>query len=366
MARLQTLRITCAPGLEGLLAAELSGFGFTKLTSSEGAVQVAAPLSAIPSLHRSRIGSRVWLTIARGSVHNKAQLAQMMGTVRWGKYRVAGEPLKTKLAAVRSALWHSELVDEVMREAIDSSAPDAEGGTGLLLRIDRDRATLRLDCSGHGLHRRGYRIKSGTAPLREDLAAACLAALEWTPSEALLDPCCGTGTFIIEAAQIAFARPPRGDWAHLGWPSFRSIEKASAASQGPLEVVPLIFGSDSDPRALEAATENAERAGVLTGIELLHDRAQDRTLDGLPESGLALLNPPYGLRMHGSVVAIVRRRLAETKPGWRMAVLWPSDREPPWHGARAALQFRSGGSGVTLWTGPVTTDEHPSSEPDAD
>jgi 23S rRNA G2445 N2-methylase RlmL len=353
MARLQTLRITCAPGLEGLLAEELTSFGFAKLTPSEGAVQVAAPLSAIPQLHRSRIGSRVWLTIARANVHNKAQLAAMMGSVRWGKYRVFGEPLQTKLAAVRSALWHSEMVDEVMRAEIDPSSGDEEGGTRLLLRIDRDRATLRLDCSGNGLHRRGYRVKSGSAPLREDLAAGCLAALAWTPAEALLDPCCGTGTFVIEAARIAFDRPPRSDWAFTAWPCFRSIETEAAPVPGSLEVVPLIFGSDSDPRAVDSATLNAEKAGVLTGVELLHDRAQDRYLDGLPAQGLALFNPPYGVRIHGSVIGTVRRRLAEKRPDWRMAVLWPSDREAPWPDAQQVLSFRSGGLGVTLWGGPV-------------
>jgi putative N6-adenine-specific DNA methylase len=181
--------------------------------------------------------------------------------------------------------------------------------------------------SGQRLHMRGWRQQTGRAPLRESMAAAILRWCGWTPQEALLDPVCGSGTFLIEAATLALGLPANANrgFAFERWPSLDQrlwAARRQAASQGaPLAEVMRIEGSDRSPRALEATEGNAQRAGVLEHLALHQRAAAEVTPPDGP--GLLVCNPPYGARIGAR---------ANLKPLYRALGAMLRDR-PQWRGA---------------------------------
>jgi putative N6-adenine-specific DNA methylase len=174
----------------------------------------------------------------------------------------------------------------------------------IVVTIRRDRVSVALDTTGRGLHRRGYRILTGGAPLRETMAAALLQLSYWEPGRVLGDPCCGTGTILIEAAWMAANRAPglgRGFLAEE-WPWSNSIwngvwkearEEAADLKVEPPDV-PLL-GGDINPKALELARRNAAQARVETAIEFQQLAVAD--FGSHHKYGCVVTNPPYGERM---------------------------------------------------------------------
>jgi 23S rRNA (guanine2445-N2)-methyltransferase / 23S rRNA (guanine2069-N7)-methyltransferase len=195
---------------------------------------------------------------------------------------------------------------------------------------------LSLDLAGEGLHRRGYRIEAGEAPLRENLAAGLLLRARWPEAAQrgaeFLDPMCGSGTLVIEAAMIAGQRAPglrRDYFGFLGWKGHDAALwqhlKAEAAERAATQVASIIRGSDIDQRALTIAAANAERAGVTALIRLEHRPvASVRPLSDEP--GLICTNPPYGERLGDqsqsrSLFAELGQTLRQHFVGWDAAVL---------------------------------------------
>jgi putative N6-adenine-specific DNA methylase len=220
------------------------------------------------------------------------------------------------------------------------SRDDADEGAGVqlvIVRLFRDECTISIDSSGPLLHRRGYRQATAKAPLRETLAAAMLLGAEWTGETPLVDPLCGAGTIPIEAAMIARrvapgrARAERGEFAIASWPELPSgeIDRQAEAARGnelPAARVSIV-GSDRDAGAIEAATANAERAGVSGDVSFIR-RALSAAEPVGDAPGLLVANPPYGVRLsEGADVRNIYAQLGKVAhfnfPGWDVGVLSP-------------------------------------------
>jgi 23S rRNA G2445 N2-methylase RlmL len=218
----------------------------------------------------------------------------------------------SRRSAIRDTRWialkvKDAIVDAQRRRYSQRSSVDRENAD-LPLRVflDADRATLLLDTSGRSLDHRGYRVQTVAAPLREHLAAACVLATGWRGEGPVLDPMCGSGTLLIEAAWAAQRRAPglqREGWIFERLPSFdrRVYERLRQELAQRERPVPAIFGYDHDPTAIAAARENLRLAGLDPDGSGVHLRCADG-LALTPEDvsatpGLILINPAYGARL---------------------------------------------------------------------
>jgi len=191
--------------------------------------------------------------------------------------------------------------------------------------FDATHLTLYMDTSGEPLFKRGWREDKGDAPLKETLAAAMLAATGWTPDVPLYDPCCGSGTIAIEAAQIACHIPPGllRRFAFSNLVEFQPVEWQRLLSEAKSRVVmppagtaPLVFGSDVSFRMVDFAQRNAQRAGVAQALEFRGGDALQR-LPPSAQPGVLLMNPPYGERIAAAGVAGQRAEAVAAQRGQR-------------------------------------------------
>ena len=251
----------------------------------------------------------------------------------------AAEKAAVRLEAAKAAQLAKSNNDGAHQQgdATDEERDEGAGAQLVVVRFFRDECTISIDSSGALLHRRGYRQATAKAPLRETLAAAMLLGAGWTGDTPLVDPLCGAGTIPIEAALIARriapgrARAERGELAIAGWPELPSgeIERQAAAARGnelPAARVAIV-GSDRDPGAIEAATANAERAGVSADVHFVK-RVLSAAEPVGSEPGLLVANPPYGVRLNeGADVRNIYAQLGKVAhfsfPGWRVGVLSP-------------------------------------------
>jgi putative N6-adenine-specific DNA methylase len=248
-----------------------------------------------------------------------------------------------------------------------AAAPGEDADRTLLVRGVDDRFTFSADASGEILHRRGARVETGEAPLRETLAAGLLALAGWKPWTPLVDPMCGAGTIVIEAAMQAMGRAPGAEraFAMERWPlatdrdvaatlhALRAVARAGMIFVGDTPDAPIV-GSDRDARTIESARRNAERAGVAGRLTLT---CRDADAARPPAAtGLVITNPPYGRRL-GDPRAAARgyrdlgRLLRAHFRGWRAAVVTPAKREAERQlGLRDGSRFplRNGGLPIVL------------------
>jgi putative N6-adenine-specific DNA methylase len=279
-------------------------------------------------------------------------LFKLAAHINWGPWLdPAGPPVRLRVSARKSRLYHSGAIAERFQHALERRVPgirfaearaDGEEPSGdeqeqlILVRIDHDHVHVSLDSSGSLLSRRGYRQQTAKAPIRENLAAALLMHAGWRGEGALIDPFCGSGTLAIEAAEMALglAAGRRRSFAFEAWPGgdrdalSRQRELASAPRNGAASGGdPLILASDRIQGAIAATIGNATRAGVLERLIL----GQHDFFDLKPPAprGLLVANPPYGQRVSAGkkpsrFLAKLRVRLEEAWSGWRIAVIIPS------------------------------------------
>ena len=359
-----SLFVSSAPGLEPLVLGELTGLGLTGRVEP-GGVALSTSLSG---LYRTLLGVgtgfRVLLRVARFRALNFSQLEHELSRAPWGEVLPAAPLLRIRATSRKSKLYHTGAIAERIERGLASvlGPPEQTTGEGLMLqaRFERDVCTLSLDLCGDPLSKRGYRQQTAKAPLREDLARALLLLAGFDGRAALLDPLCGAGTLVIEAARLALKVPPGQDrgFAVSELP-FHAPAVFDQALRGLLPAAPLpalrpLWGSDRDQGAVLAAQANAERGGVGDVVRFsvgALSRAE------LPEGpGLIVANPPYGKRL-GSVRALrdlyaalgaLRRR---APAGSRLALVTPEPELARATGVslRSALMTDAGGIKVRFY-----------------
>ncbi len=334
------LFLPCAAGVEDLLAREIAALlPEATLRVARGGVGLDGGPDEVMRLNlECRLAQRVLIEVAEGPYFAEDSVYELARSVDWLQWITPQHTIRVDTTATRSplkslkfvALRVKDAVCDALREAtgerpsVDTRHPDCP----LMLHLGPERAALYVDSSGEPLFKRGWREDKGDAPLKETLAAAMLAAAGWrgTPGEggALHDPCCGSGTIAIEAAQIACGIAPglhrrfaferllpfndaegRADWQRM---------KSHAQSRIHPAAVP-IHASDVSFRMVDFARRNAQRAGVEASIQFNGGDALERPAPSLPDSlpGTLVLNPPYGERIDVAGKAGASRRPADDR-----------------------------------------------------
>ncbi len=315
------LFLPCAAGVEGFLADEVHGItGLTgnDLMTGRGGVMVRASWreAMLLNLH-CRLAQRVLVQLSQTMYRHENDLYQAASEVAWEIWFTTKQTFKIDITAQHSPLTSLNFAALKIKDAVADrfrakrgERPDVNTqwpDVRIYAHLTTDHATLYIDTSGEPLFKRGWRADKGDAPLKETLAAAMIAASGWDGTTPLYDPCCGSGTIAIEAAQIACGIAP-GSLRRFGFEKllpFQAhvwqglLEQAQAAEHAPSAP---IFGSDVAHRMVDFAERNAERAGVAGVIEFRGGDALQR----MPPSeapGLMLLNPPYGERIAAAGVA---------------------------------------------------------------
>ena len=324
--------LVAPPGLEPLLAEEARAAGFEGVSVSPGGVMLQG---GWPEVWRANIelrgASRVLARIASFRALHLAQLDKRSRRVGWASVLRADVPVKVEATCRASRIYHAGAAAERVARAIreELGAPvAADAGLRVLVRIEDDLCTISLDTSGEPLHRRGHKQALNPAPMRETLAALFLRACGYDGCEPVLDPMCGAGTFVIEAAEIAAGLMPGRSRAfafeQLVTFDAAAWERLKARPPGPAPAA-RFFGWDRDAGAITMSRANAERAGVadFTRFERAPISALARP-EGPP--GLVIVNPPYGGRIGNrkllfALYATLGEVLRDRLKGWRVGVV---------------------------------------------
>lgn len=334
----------CAPGLESVLAAECAALGLTPHRDSAGAalkggVGLVEELPALARANRElRTASRILVRV--GMPFYARTFEELIGRgarLPWSRFLKPGAPVAWRVTCRGSRLFHSDAVAERLHLALSQAlgvepplAPFDEDRGGeaqlIVVRLVDDVCTVSVDSSGPHLHRRGYRLATAKAPLRETLAAAMLLAAGWDPTQPLIDPFCGSGTIPIEAALLASGRAPNAarTLPLNRWPCAKGLPVGAATSvHRPAPAAPLIIASDRDAGAITAARDNAKRAGVAEWIDFRQHSVSD--LKPPLGHGWVITNPPYGQRVGGPDLRNLYARfgavLREQCPEWSACLL---------------------------------------------
>ena len=345
------LYLTCPKGLEGLLATEAADLGLTEVREHTAAVRGEATMETAYRLCLwSRLANRVLLVLKRFSMSNAEDLYHGVREVEWAEHLDPAGTLAVEFSGhgsgidnthfgalkVKDAIVDSLRGPDGQRPGIDKLNPDLR----IHLRLDRGEAILSLDLSGHSLHQRGYRLQQGAAPLKENLAAAILVRAGWpriaAEGGALADPMCGVGTFLVEAAMMAADLAPnlrRERWGFSGWlghvPAvWRKVhdEASERAREGLARKPAWIRGYEADPRLIQPARNNIERAGLSEWVKIY--QGELATFEPRPDQnqkGLVVCNPPYGERLgdEASLVYLYQHlgeRLRQACLNWQAAI----------------------------------------------
>jgi putative N6-adenine-specific DNA methylase len=357
---MEKLFAVCAPGLEPFAALELDELGLlgsqspslSKNSSREKGVQYESGgiefQGSLHDLYRAnlylRTASRVLVRLGHFYASAFPELRRKASRVPWENYLVPERPIALRVTCQKSRLYHEGAVAERVAGAIadrlgksppiqtyhEDSGPELP--QLIVVRFVDNLCTVSIDSSGALLHRRGYRLATAKAPLRETLASAMVMASGWDTISPLLDPFCGSGTIPIEAALLA-RRVPAGygrRFAFMDWPHFdpRFWEKLLAdAGKAIVSDIPDIIASDRDAGAIQAAQANAERAGVADCIEF--SRKAISAIDPPPCPGWVITNPPYGVRLKKTkdlrnLYAQLGKVLRTRCSGWHVTLLCDS------------------------------------------
>jgi putative N6-adenine-specific DNA methylase len=353
-ARPESYFAVCPRGLEAALADELEALGASSIRPENGGVAFAGAVATgyAANLH-SRLASRVLWQVGRRGYTHEQHLYDATQEVRWQDLMTPQQTLRVDVTASRSPLASLEfamlrikdgIVDRLReltgdRPSIDRVRPDVR----VVAYLDERTVTLYVDLSGEPLFKRGWRADKGEAPLKENLAAGLLALAGWTPDVPLLDPFCGSGTIVIEAATIAARRAPgiarefaferlgnfeRGAWRRLKDNALAAVDEKAAT---------LIAGSDISTRVIEQARINAGLAGLQPMLDdgrLQLGAGDAREMAPPAAHGMIISNPPYGEQSAPRSATVPKMmgeigdRLKAVFPGWH-AWLLTSDRDLP-------------------------------------
>ena len=339
---------TCGAGLESLVQEEIRTFGGADATTTPGAVSWSGTLeSGYRACLWSRFASRILYELRRFDVADTDTLYQQAGAVDWNEHFGPNATFAVYTTLVNAELSHSQFASLRIKDAIVDQFRKRFGkrpnvdvekpGIRINLHVEGVHATLSLDLSGDSLHRRGYRLSAGEAPLKETLAAGIVQLSGCLPhiqeGAILLDPMCGSGTLLIEAALMLSNTAPglarktfgfmfwnkhdRGLWNRLTQEAL-NIEETALPEQWP-----TVIGYDTDPKMVEIAQKNVIAAGLRDVITIRQQPLAQLTPPG--ERGFLLTNPPYGERLSDKqairyLYRFLGRRFRERFSGWRIGL----------------------------------------------
>ncbi|MDE1941603.1 MAG: class I SAM-dependent RNA methyltransferase [Betaproteobacteria bacterium] len=303
---------SCPRGLEPVLGQELSGLGADAVQTADAGVAFQGNFAlAMRANLESRVASRVLWQVDTGSYRTEQDIYDAARKLPWSRWMQAQQTLRVETRANRCPLQSLDFVTLRVKDAICDHFRDKTGQRPSVDTRDPDVRVhafltesayfLYLDTSGEALFKRGTRIESGQAPLKKNLAAGILKLAGWQPGLPLLDPFCGAGTFLLEAAEQSLDRAPGlgrafgferlSGWDLSSWPKIRSEAEARAHSPRPLP----IWGYDLKGEALDTARANLGAAGLADSVQLKQVNVLESTAPA--PAGLIVTNPPYGVRM---------------------------------------------------------------------
>ncbi|MBU9721423.1 MULTISPECIES: THUMP domain-containing class I SAM-dependent RNA methyltransferase [Bacillaceae] len=307
-----TLIATAAMGLESIVADEVKALGYQNVKVENGKVIFEADPSGISRANLwLRSADRIKLVVGQFEAYSFEELFEKTKALPWSDYISVDAEFPVIGRSVKSKLFSISDSQAIVKKAVVESLKQTHRVSwfeekGALMRIEvallKDVATLTIDTSGTGLHKRGYRYLHNEAPLKETLAAAMIKLTNWHPDRPFVDPFCGSGTLPIEAAMIGQNIAPginrefafeAWEWYQQEWHD-RALEEAEdlAKYDQPLH----IFGSDIDHKMIELANNNAMEAGFPDQIKFKQMQVKDFTTKD--EFGVIVGNPPYGERMN--------------------------------------------------------------------
>jgi 23S rRNA (guanine2445-N2)-methyltransferase / 23S rRNA (guanine2069-N7)-methyltransferase len=367
-----TLTATCPKGLEELLVDELISLGCVLEKRHVAGAMVSAPLEvAYRCCLWSRIANRILLPLGQFPINSAQALYDGVSAIEWSTHFSADRTFVVDFNGTNRAISNTQfgaqktkdaVVDHFVarcgkRPSIDLKKPDWR----LNVHLQRDIATVSLDLAGESLHRRGYRLEGGIAPLKENLAAALLLRADWpgiaARGGALLDPLCGSGTFLIEAAMMAMDIAPgylRARWSFECWlqhdaAAWRHLQADAQQrrSNAMTRQWPEIRGYDASAAAVRAAEENIESADLTGKVRVMRKELAHfvRPTHQLLDYGLVITNPPYGERLGEQeslkhLYAHLGERLRAEFQGWRAAVFTGNPDLGKTMGLRSNKQYR--------------------------
>ena len=307
---------SCPRGLDSLLVEDLTAVGVMDSQAIPGGVHFSAewPACYAANLH-SRIATRILWRVAHGRYAKEDDIYKLALDTAWPSWFAAGQTIRVDVTAVKSPLKSLEFItlrikdaicdrfraDTGKRPSVDTREPDVR----MHGFITADECTLYIDTSGAPLYQRGLRQKTVDAPLKENVAAGILRLSGWQPGTPLLDPMCGSGTFLLEAAQMALCIAP-GAGRDFGFQRLKNfqlgvwknlLDKAMDAEKPAANA--QIYGSDISPVAVRAALANLDRAGLLPAVTLSTGDVLeiDAPANYGKTNGIMIANPPYGERL---------------------------------------------------------------------
>lgn len=365
---MNSLFASTARGLEELLKSELETLGAQGCKVVQGGVHFEGDDRLMyKSLLWSRLASRILLPLNEFKVHSDLDLYLGVMAIDWPSIFGVDKTFAVHFSGLNDEIRNSQygalkvkdaIVDSFTRK-MDERPNVAKQQPDIRVNVflQRDTASVALDLSGEGLHQRGYRDLAGQAPLKENLAAAIVMRSGWQAGTPMVDPMCGSGTLLIEAAMIAGDRAPglhRQHWGFTAWEKFDEAlwreltTEAQVRTRRAVQETPSrFFGSDIDRRVIEMAKSNARRAGVA---ELISFEAAEvgKLKNPLPEGpvGTILSNPPYGERLESEPALIALHnllgRIAKTQfGGWQLSLFSASPELLSCLQLRAERQFKA-------------------------
>jgi len=334
-----TLIATTAFGLEKVVKNEIKALGFDSIRVQEGRVEFDATLTDIPRVNMwLRSSDRVLLKLGEFEARTFDALFEQTKALPWedwipaaGAFPVLGKSVKSQLGSIRAcqAIVKKAVVERLKAAHGVTSLPETGPVATIKVALRKDVALLTLDASGAGLNKRGYRVHTGQAPLRETLAAALVQLSFWRPDRLLIDPMAGSGTILIEAAMIGRNIAPglRRSFASEDWPAIPASAWRLAREEARAVVRPAgemrIFGYDIDEEAIAAARINAKRAGV--GRDIVFEQKDIRDLWIDQQYGIVISNFPYGVKLLDfkelNDIYISFNKTFKKKKGWSIYVL---------------------------------------------
>ena len=339
---------SCAAGVEPLVAGEVASYGGGDITQAKGVVSWTGNLSSgYRACLWSRFSSRIFLQIAEFTTPDNESIYKKCSEIDWEQHLDCDTTFAVDCTlSEKSVITHSQYAALRVKDAVVDQFRTRMGrrpsvktdrpGVQINLHVHGETAVLSIDLSGESLHRRGYRVATGTAPLKETLAAAIVSLSKWDGGDSekiLVDPMCGSGTLLIEAALIYGDSAPGLSRGYFGFTAWKGhdrdlwenlVNEAVAREEAGLEKKwPILLGYDADPVVVAAARKNIARAGLEERIRV--KQAELAVLQRPGKNGIVVCNPPYGERLADTegVAQLYRalgRILRERFDGWQAGI----------------------------------------------